>query len=220
MYVYQTGSKIKVNRPADTYWHGKVGEITGRSTYSDTYMVQIDGESQHCWFLESQLVPADLTNVTSAEPPSPDEVIADLTEQLYDMCREAETLRSELNRSQERLGESQRDYRHDMQHWETTLRDTKEQQNWCDEGTNEVIRTLNSGFQGGWQIDEYLDEFEIEITVRGTIETTTSVMVEARSREAALEKVLEDTDDYFDCDEILTDAARSVSFTDIETEEA
>lgn len=86
MYVYQEGSKVRINRPSDDTWHGRTGEVIGRSTYADTYMVRVDGEVDACWFAESQLIAADITNVTSIDAPSPDEMIADLTNQLHEVC--------------------------------------------------------------------------------------------------------------------------------------
>jgi hypothetical protein len=67
-------------------------------------------------------------------------------------------------RAEERLSQQQATYRHDMQHWEDTLRAAKTDQDWCDEGTNEVIEKLNKGFTGGWSIDPYLMRWKIKLT--------------------------------------------------------
>jgi hypothetical protein len=190
MRIYQTGSTVRINRPFDPHWHDKTGKILGNSKYHDTYMVQIDGETDPCWFLESQMVPADITNVTAAMDPSPDEVIAWLTEELYHACMDATNLRKM--------------YQQDMAHWETVMRETKDKQGWCDEGTNKVIAQLNSGFSG-WTIEPYEQEFEVEVTLSAHVSTTASVMVLASSQEAANELVLDDPETYLQASQLLAE---------------
>ena len=217
MYVYQIGSKVKVNRPADTHWHDRMGTVLGHSTYHDTYMIQIEGEVDACWFGESQLVPADLTNITAATEPSSDEVIADLTEQLYELSKEIETLRGENQINKDRADKILGWYRHDMAHWESTMREVKERQGWCDEGSNDVIDRLNAGFIGGYEVDRYTQEFEVEVEVSVNLSVVTTVTIEATSLEEAQEMVSNSPDDYFDPKEELESELR-YGYPDIEVE--
>ena len=181
MNVYQDGSKVRINRESDPHWHGKIGTIIGRSAYGSVYMLNVEGEVNACWFSESQLQPADLTNVTHGEMPTPDEIIADLTDQLYQASKEVDRYSNM--------------YLTDMVHWENTMRDVKDRQGWCDEGTNKIIGELNQGFIG-WQLDYYEQEFEIEVEVMATISTRVTVTVSATSEELAAEYVLDDPTSY------------------------
>lgn len=126
---------------------------------------------------------------------SPEHQIADLTNQLYDVSKELDRYKSM--------------YVGDMAHWENTMRDVKDRENWCDKGTNKIIGELNQGFTG-WQLDYYEQDFEIEVEVRATIVTTTRVMVSATSEEAAYESVLDDPEAYFSPTAELADAAQYV----------
>lgn len=80
-------------------------------------------------------------------------------------------------RAEQRLTEQQNRYANDMGHWEAVMREAKDDQNWCDEGTNSVIDKLNDGFIGGWTIDPYVSVVERRVTVRGTTTTTITVYV-------------------------------------------
>jgi len=155
------------------------------------------------------------SNVASVEPPSPDEVIADLTEQLYDLCREAETLRGEMQVHKDRADKILGWYRNDMQHWEITLRAAKEKHGWCDEGTNEVIDTLNSGFIGGYEVERYTEEYEVEVEVSTTLCTTITVTVQATCQEEADDLVADSPEDYFSPSEEL-ESVLQYGYPDIE----
>jgi hypothetical protein len=63
-------------------------------------------------------------------------------------------------------------------------------------------------------------EYEIEVTITGTMTTTTTVTVTATSEEDAWDVFNEDQSSYIDPDDVLTAAARSQSFDDIEVETA
>lgn len=131
---------------------------------------------------------------------SPEYQIADLTDQLYDTSKE--------------LDRYKKMYFTDMAHWENTMRDVKDQENWCDEGTNKIIGKLNQGFIG-WQLDYYEQEFEIEVQISATIVTTARVTVSAASEELAEEYVMDDPSAYFDPISELSDA---VGYCDFEVE--
>jgi hypothetical protein len=60
--------------------------------------------------------------------------------------------------------------------------------------------------------------FRVEVEVTGTHTTTHTVEVEASSSDEAYELVDESPSDYFDPDEVMTDAVRYDSWDDIQTE--
>lgn len=93
------------------------------------------------------------------------------------------------------------------------LKDEAENRNWCDE-YDQFVERVNAGLTR-MILPVREQEYEVEVEVTGTLTTTTTVFVTATSQEAANEMVDEDMDSYVDPDEILTDAARNVSF-DIE----
>lgn len=162
MYVYQEGSKVRINRPSDDTWHGRTGEVIGRSTYADTYMVRVDGEANACWFAESQLLPADLTNVTHADEPSPDEIIADLTNQLnqlhevctqYDIKKErCDSLATGVDKAMMIIGDR--------------LIQEAENRGWCDE-FDRIIEEVNKELGDATGNSRFqLPTREVEKTVR------------------------------------------------------
>lgn len=143
----------------------------------------------------------------------------DVTETILkaDHDREIEALKAELTRTQERLSKAQSNYRDDMRHIESTMRDVKDEQSWCDEGTNAVIERINAGLSGGWSFDMYEQEFTLYVEVTGTMTKRVEVVVTAIDEDAAREALEDDPHSYIDdADSILTDAARHTSFDDVE----
>jgi len=92
--------------------------------------------------------------------------------------REANRLRlSEIEKCRNQVSDLRSIYAHDMQHWEDVLREQKEEQEWCDDGTNEVIRRLNDGFKGGWEIKECRKLVLHKKRVSGTVTAFVEVWV-------------------------------------------
>lgn len=87
---------------------------------------------------------------------------------------------------------------------------------WCEE-FDRIIDDVNSQLVG-FQLPTREDEFEVMVEVSGRLTYTTTVSVTARSQSEANEMVAENMDDYVDADDILTHAALSTSFVDIECE--
>lgn len=128
---------------------------------------------------------------------TPDEIIADLTEQLYQASKEVDRYKNM--------------YTTDMAHWEKIMRDVKEREMWCDEGTNAIIGELNQGFVG-WQLDYYEQDFEIEVEVTATISTTVTVVVSAASQELAAEYIMDSPESYFNPTAELEDAVSDCDY--------
>lgn len=102
--------------------------------------------------------------------PSDWDTIATLTDDLFDAYKTIDSLKAEV----QRLISA---YRHDMGHWESTLRQAKDEENWCDDGTNRIIDILNSGFTGGWEIEPYRKLVEVEVAVEARVATRLRVYV-------------------------------------------
>lgn len=203
MYVYQEGSKVRINRPSDDTWHGRTGEVIGRCNYTDTYMIRVDGEVNACWFAESQLLPADLTNVTHADEPSPDEIIADLTNQLHEVCTQydikkerCDSLATGVDKAMAIIGER--------------LIQEAEDRGWCSE-FDDIIEEVNESLASATGSSRFqLPTREVEKTVRlmrrrivtESIEVTISVPASADDYKimelAEEEAAYSDWDEYAD----------------------
>jgi len=92
-----------------------------------------------------------------------------------------------------------------------------ENRGWCTE-FDEIIDEVNAALPDGWELPERKREFTIEIEVTGTIRTTTSVTVEAKTEDEAREMIDDGEGEHYDSDDILTRAAKNVSFDDVEVE--
>jgi hypothetical protein len=179
------GEKVYIEQP--------VLEIDGgRIYYIITYPDYQRGTTTVDFSELSDWVEPELSDWVEPEL-TPDDVIADLTDHLYNVSKELDRYRTM--------------YLVDMAHWENTMRDVKDREGWCDEGTNKIIGELNGGFIG-WQLDYYEQDFEIEVEIRATIATTARIMVSATSEEAAYELVIDDPESYFNPTAELADAAQ------------
>ena len=97
------------------------------------------------------------------------------------------------------------------------LLDEAERRNWCAE-FDDIINEVNDELPGGFQLPTRKRMFRVEVEVTGTHTTTYTVEVEASSSDEAYELVDESPSDYFDPDEVMTDAVRYDSWDDIQTE--
>lgn len=200
MYVYQIGSKVKINFPSNTNWHGKEATVMGNTGYHETYKVQIAGEPGEMWFGERYLLPADLTNVTNAEEPSPDEVIADLTNQLHEVCTQydikkerCDSLATGADKAMAIIGER--------------LIQEAENRGWCDT-FDQIVEEVNKELGDATGSSRFqLPVREVEKTVRlmrrrivtESIEVT--VAVPANANEYEIGELAEEDAAYCDWDE-------------------
>ena len=96
-------------------------------------------------------------------------VITSLSNDLAALKDIAQTRLDTLQREQDRVSELRGRYVKHMRHWEDTLRQAKEDQSWCDEGTNAVIDILNDGFDGAWEIERYRKLVKSRVRIRGEV---------------------------------------------------
>ncbi len=190
----KTGDLVVIDYP-DSQHHGKVGIYKYSAPDGESHNVYFEAENAQVYF-QTRFIKRKYEALPEM---TPDEMIADLTEQLYQTCKLYDDTRA-------RLSASQNYYRNDMGHFERTMRDQKEKHGWCDEGANAVIDALVEGFIGGWEIERYEDEHEVEVEINCeglVVQHTVSLM--ATSQEEANDRVLEDPDAYFDPAQVIRD---------------
>lgn len=187
-FTLKTGDLVVIDYP-DSQHHGKVGIYKYSAPDGESHNVYFEAENAQVYF-QTRFIKRKYEALPDM---TPEEMIADLTQQLYDTCKLYDDART-------RLATSQTYYRNDMAHFERVMRDQKEKHGWCDEGANAVIDALVEGFIGGWHIERYEDEYEVEVEVNceglTVHHTVTGVM--ANSQEDANDRVLDDPDSYFD----------------------
>lgn len=110
---------------------------------------------------------------------------------------------------------------------EFLLGTVKQEQGWCDEGTQDVVDRLNAMLtQHTFEMDRF---FEVSAVVEGTIYKPVTLRIKAASQEEAedivrrassegeMDSLLDGIEDLPDTvDEILTDAARHITFENVD----
>jgi hypothetical protein len=137
---------------------------------------------------------------------SADEQVAVLTEELYDMSHRYQMDKKYIKNLQ-----------HDLYHYDEVMRETKEEQGWCDDGSNQVIHALNDGFLAHF-IEPYQMEFEVEYRIVASVETQGTVMIMASSQEAAEEFFGDDPDSYITPETLAKEAVTFGDWENIEVE--
>jgi len=125
------------------------------------------------------------------------EMIAYLTNELYEASKEAEIYRERAVRIIA-----------DIEAISECLRDEAESRGWCDEYNQFVNKVSEKTSE-----DHLLpleQEYEVEVEVRATVTARATLSVMARSRDLAEEMVIDDPDSFFDPnDEALSEAKMS-----------
>ena len=93
----------------------------------------------------------------------------------------------------------------DLTFFTDTMRDVKDVQGWCDEGTNDIIDQLNSGFQTHY-IEPYQQEFEVDYEITASVTYSGTYTVMASSQDAANEFFSDDPESYITPEDIATEA--------------
>lgn len=151
-------------------------------------------------------------NVTIPANPTPDELI-----QIIERCsNDLATVKARRTETEQRLQDVDERFRRSIDIIGQRLLQEAEDRGWCD-SFDSIIDEVNSQLPF-YELPTREEEYEVTVSVSGYIRTTTSVMVMARSQDAANDMVAEDVHSYVDADDVLTDAARNESFDDIECE--
>ena len=211
MNTFTAGDKVRINYP-ESDWHGRI------CTYKHPYTnQQIDVVSHFViddaitggigrWIQTRYLEVYVKLQTDDYAGMSLEEQIAELTDDLYQVSRSyiaASTHRDNLQ--------------HDLTHYDRVMRETKEEQDWCDDGSNKVIATLNEGFKAHY-IEPYESEFEIEYEITAGVTTRGTVLVTASSEDAAREFFLDDPEAYITPDNEALDEARTTGWDSCEVE--
>jgi hypothetical protein len=207
MTTFKAGDKVKVVNNPEHVRNGHEAKIcTVPPDDSTSYLIMFDDErtfAMHTRYLE--LITAAPKKDDYADM-SAEEQVAVLTEELYQVSRSyiaASTHRDNLE--------------HDLRHYDTVMRETKDDQDWCDEGSNKVIATLNEGFKAHY-IDPYESEFEIEYEITAGVTVRGTVMITASCEDAARDFFNDDPESFINPESEAMDEVRSLGWDNCEVE--
>jgi hypothetical protein len=209
MNTFKAGDRVKVVNYPEHVRNGMEATVhvnqptAGEPVHS--YFIDFD-DTVSLWMMSRYLELVTAAPQDEYADMSPEEQVAVLTEELYEMSRLYQMDKKYLQNLQ-----------HDLEHYDEVMRQTKEVQNWCDEGTNEVIDNLNAGFKAHF-IEPYASEFEVEYKIVASVETYGTVMVMASSQEAADEFFSDDPDSYITPETLAKEAVTYGDWDNIEVE--
>lgn len=213
MNTFKAGDRIKVVNMPEHVRNGMeatVAPIVGTEDNPVNYFIHFD-DAVSLWMNKSHL---ELIHTTPKPlPPKDDyagmsleEQVAELTDDLYQVSRSYVAASTHRDRLQ-----------HDIDFFTSTMRNVKDVEGWCDDGTNNIISQLNGGFDVHY-IEPYESEFEIEYEITAGVTTRGTVLVTASSEDAAREFFLDDPEAYITPDEEALDEARSTGWDSCEVE--
>jgi hypothetical protein len=210
MTIFKSGDKVRVVNYPESVRNNTEATVTRNDpSYENAlfryYITFDDGNSQWMQTLFLELIPAAPQKDEYADM-SADEQVAVLTEELFDMSHRYQMDKKYIKNLQ-----------HDLQHYDEVMRETKEEQGWCDDGSNQVIQALNDGFLCHF-IEPYQQEFEVEYRIVASVETQGTVMVMASSQEAAEEFFGDDPDSYITPETLAKEAVQYGDWENIEVE--
>jgi len=202
MNTFKAGDRVKVVNYPEHVRNGMEATVhinqptAGEAVHS--YFIDFD-DTVSLWMqtLYLELIPT----MPKPLPPKDDyagmsleEQVAELTDDLYQVSRSyvaASTHRDKLQ--------------HDIDFFTETMRDVKDVEGWCDDGTNKIIWQLNDGFNVHY-IEPFQQEHEVEYEITASISTSGTVMVMASSQEAADEFFADDPESYITPEELAKEA--------------
>jgi hypothetical protein len=201
MNTFKAGDKVRINYPQSS-WNGRVCIYR----YPNTNQ-QIDVQSH---FVIDEAIPGDIGKwiptqylelITKAQPDdyadmSLEEQVAELTDDLYQVSRSYDAASKQRDRLQ-----------YDITFFTDTMRDVKDVEGWCDDGTNTIINQLNNGFQEHY-IEPYEQEFEVEYEITASVTYSGTHTVMASSQDAANEFFSDDPESYITAEDLATEAVK------------
>ena len=206
-YNNYTGQILAISRIGQRTW-SENGETHTDVTVPYANFLMKDGGTQEMFI--SEWAPIFEGTETPAEPASEAPAEPELAEDQRTIAR--------LNTAIANLREEIRRLTHDIEVViGETINNEAEHRGWCEQFDN-IVENVNARLTGGARLPERVQEFDVEVTVTGTLSTYYTVRVSAKSQDDAETMVSESPSDYFDADEVLTDYAHSTSFDDIEVD--
>ena len=198
MNTFKAGDRVKVVNYPEHVRNGMeatIAPILGIEDNPVSYFIDFD-DTVSLWMQTRYLELINAAPQDEYAGMSLEEQVAVLTEELYQVSRSyvaASTHRDKLQ--------------HDIDFFTETMRDVKDVEGWCDDGTNQIIWQLNDGFSVHY-IEPFQQEFEVEYEIAASITVTGAVTVMASSQEAANEFFADDPDSYITPDEVAKDEVR------------
>lgn len=160
---------------------------------NDNHLIKLVADGKEVVARTDELTPS--RSLTDAE------MIAYLTEQLYEASNSADSYKQMCRNSDD-----------DFDRIATALCEEAESRGWCEE-YSEFCDQVNSTLVTGVRLQPIEREFEIDIEIEATITVVRTVTVTARSQEDATTFVQDDPEAYFDVEAEISDAA-SMGVTD------
>jgi hypothetical protein len=204
MNTFKAGDKVRINiNYPESDWHDRI--CTYR--YPDTNQ-QSDVVSHYVsyeepgklragrWIPTNHIELVEQVQTDEYAGMSLEEQIAELTDDLY-----------QVSRSYDAASKHRDMLQYDLTFFTDTMRDVKETEGWCDDGTNTIIDQLNNGFQTHY-IEPYQQEFEVEYEITASVTYSGTQMVMASSQEAANEFFSDDPESYITPEDLATDATK------------
>ena len=209
MSVFKAGDRVKVVNYPEHVRNGMeatIAPILGIEDNPVSYFIDFD-DTVSLWMQTRclELITAAHQEDDYADM-SAEEQVAVLTEELYQVGRSyvaASTYRDRLQ--------------HDIDLFTSTMRDVKETEGWCDDGSNRIIMQLNDEFQTHF-IEPFQQEFEVEYEINASVMVRGTVIVMASCQDAAEEFFKDDIDSYIDPDQLTKDEVNNLGWDSIDTD--
>ena len=211
MNTFNKGDKVRIINYPDADWNGRICTYNQPDAPDETVVSHLVVDDIRDTMGIGKWVPTRylelLTNTYDEYADlSQDEIIANLTDHIYSISKSLDNFKTLNSRLES-----------DLEHYTKVMRDTKDSEDWCDEGTNKVIAALNEGFMA-YYIEPYASEFEIEYEITAGVTTRGTVLVTACSEDAAREFFLDDPEAYITPESEALDEARSTGWDSCEVE--
>ena len=213
MTIFKSGDKVRINCP-ESDWHDRICTYK----YPDAISEEHDPVSHYVYYTApagatlGKWIPTNHIELLASVQPddyadmSLEEQVALITEELYQVSRSYVASSTHRDRLQ-----------HDLDFFTSTMRDVKDAEDWCDEGTNNVIEQLNNGFKTHY-IEPYEQEFEVEYEITASVTYSGTHTVMASSQDAANEFFSEDPDSYITPEDLATEATKHGGWDHCEVE--
>ena len=208
MNTFKAGDRVKVVNYPEHVRNGMeatIAPILGTEDNPTTYFINFD-DTVSLWMQTRYLEAITAAPQDEYAGMSLEEQVAVLTEELYQVSRSYVAASTHRDRLQ-----------HDIDLFTSTMRDVKETEGWCDDGSNKIIMQLNDEFQTHF-IEPFQQEFEVEYEITAGVTTRGSVMVTASSEDAARDFFLDDPESFITPDQEALDEARSTGWDNCEVE--
>lgn len=209
MTIFKAGDKVKVVNYPEHVRNGYEATVdrndpSFKDAYFSYFIVFDDG--QMMWMQTRYLEIITTQPNDEYADMSLEEQVAILTEELHQVSRSYVASSTHRDRLQ-----------HDIDLFTSTMRDVKETEGWCDDGSNKIIMQLNDEFQTHF-IEPFQQEFEVEYEITAGVVVRGTVMITASSEDAAREFFDNEPESFITPEEEANDEVRSGGWENCEVE--